>query len=75
MEITIIIDDSIAPDILQNAAISLRMNEVTDEQVKQRVGQDFAKNLIALARQGLLQRKRDEESAELDAAVSKVTVK
>lgn len=75
MEITIVIDDGIAPDILQNAALSLNMKEVTDEQVKQRVGQDFAKNLISLARQGILIRKRAEESAELDSAVAKVTVK
>ena len=75
MEITIQIDDGVVPEILQNAAVALKMVDVTDEQVKQRVGQDFAKNLISLARQGLLQRKRNEESAELDAAVAKVTVK
>lgn len=74
MKIAIDIPDDVAPDILQNAALALGMTEVTEEQVRLRVGQDFAKNLIALARQGQSIKKRNEEQAELDAAVAKVTV-
>lgn len=75
MEITIVIPEGLAPDILQNAALSLGLREVTDEQVKERLGKDFAKNVIQLAKDGVLKRKRSEESSQMEKALDQILVK
>lgn len=74
MKITIDIDDSALKDVLQNIALSKGMVDVTDEQVRVRLGQDIGKDISAQARNGQLIRKRNAEQAEIDASLGKVSV-
>ncbi len=74
MTITIQIQDDASKDIWQNAALALGMNEVTDQQVQQRVGEDFVKNLRALTKRGKDLAERAAEQAEVDASLGKIAV-
>src|SRR5262245_35933583 len=74
MTITISIDDSAAKDILQNIALAKAMTDVSDDEVRTRLGQDIAKDIVNLTKQGQQIRKRNEEQAEIAAAVAKISV-
>lgn len=74
MTITIEISDDASKDIWQNVALTLGMTDVTDQQVQQRVGEDFVKNLRNLTRQGKALAARAAEQAEIDASLGKIGV-
>ncbi len=74
MTITIEIQDDASKDIWQNVALSLGMSQVSDQQVQQRVGEDFVKDLRAKTKRGKEIAERAAEQAEVDAALGKIAV-
>lgn len=74
MTITIEIQDDASKDIWQNVALALGMSQVTDQQVQQRVGEDFVKDLRSKTKRGKELAERAAEQAEVDAALGKISV-
>ncbi len=74
MTITINIDDTASKDIWQNVALALGMTQVDDQQVQQRVGEDFVKDLRAKTKRGKDIAERAAEQAEVDASLGKISV-
>ena len=74
MTITIEIDDSAAKDVFQNIALAKGWTEVSDDQARQLYGQEIARQIATLAKQGILIAKRREEEKEIEASLLKVSV-
>jgi hypothetical protein len=67
MTITIQIDDSVASELIQNVGLAMGLNEVTDEEARMALGEDFKRQIRARAVQGqtIRERKKETESTEV----------
>lgn len=74
MTITITFDDSVSKNLLQNIALARGLNDVTDDQVREHLGQMIGKQLGDLAINGDTIRLRLESEAPIREAVAKISV-
>lgn len=74
MKIIIDIDESAKGTVMQNVALAKGWSDVTDDQAKELLGQEIAKDVVSLASNGQLIRKRNEERAEIAGSLGKVSV-
>ena len=74
MTITLTIDPSVETETIQNVALAMGLNDVTDEEARVALGNAFKKQTEELAKRGQTTRERQKELEETEQANKLISV-